>query len=97
LLVKIKAVIFTDEICHKIEINQMKTFDPIDEIYSTNELSSMYIIIFVDGVINMHAITNMLFNNMDENNLVNDYDHMDERFHMDAFENTTAVCDMDEV
>ncbi len=30
-------------------------------------------------------------------NLVNDYDHMDERFHMDAFENTNAVCNMDEV
>jgi hypothetical protein len=48
-----------DEICHKHEIDQMKTFDHIDEIYSTNELSYMYIIIFVDGVINMHAITNM--------------------------------------
>ncbi len=30
-------------------------------------------------------------------NLVNDYDHMDERFHMDAFENTNVVCNMDEV
>ncbi len=30
-------------------------------------------------------------------NLVNDYDHMDERFHMDAFENRNAVCNMDEV
>jgi hypothetical protein len=29
--------------------------------------------------------------------LWNDYDHMDERFHMDAFENTIAVCNMDEV
>jgi hypothetical protein len=58
LLVKIKAVIFTYELCHKREFDQMKTFDHIDEIYSTNELSSMYIIIFVDGVINMHAITN---------------------------------------
>jgi hypothetical protein len=59
LLVKIKAVIFTYEICHKRKIDQMKTFVHIDEICSTNELSSMYIIIFVDGVINMHAITNM--------------------------------------
>jgi hypothetical protein len=59
LLVKIKAVIFTAEICQKREIDQMKTFDHIDEIYSTNELSSMYMIIFVDAVINMHAITNM--------------------------------------
>jgi len=59
LLVKIKAVIFTDENCHKREIDQMKTLDHIDEIYSTNELSSMDIIIFVDGVINMPAITNM--------------------------------------
>jgi hypothetical protein len=58
LLVKIKAVIFTYEICHKLEIDQMKTFDPIDEIYSTNELYYVYIII-VDGVINMHATTNM--------------------------------------
>jgi len=30
-------------------------------------------------------------------NLVNNYDHMDERFHMDAFENTNVVCNMDEV
>ncbi len=30
-------------------------------------------------------------------NLVNDYGHMDERFHMDAFENTIAVRDMDDV
>ncbi len=52
-------MIFTDEICHKLEIDQMKTFDHIDEIYSTNELSYMYIIIFADGVINTHAITNM--------------------------------------
>jgi hypothetical protein len=58
LLVKIKAVICTDEICHKREIDQMKTLHPIDEIYSTNELYYVYIII-VDGVINMHAITNM--------------------------------------
>ncbi len=29
-------------------------------------------------------------------NLVNDYDHINERFHMDAFENTNAVHDMDE-
>ncbi len=55
LLVKTKTVIFTG----KIYKRQMKTFDHIDEIYSTNELSYMYIIIFVDGVINMHAITNM--------------------------------------
>ncbi len=58
LLVKIKAVIFTDEICNKCEIDEMKTFDPIDEIYSTNEIYYVYIII-VDGVINIHAITNM--------------------------------------
>jgi len=58
LLVKIKAVICTDEICHKHEIDQMKPFHPIDEIYSTNELYYVYIII-VDGVINMHAIINM--------------------------------------
>ncbi len=58
LLVKIKAVIFTDEICNKREIDEMKTFDPIDEIHSTNEVYYVYIII-VDGVINMHAITNM--------------------------------------
>jgi hypothetical protein len=36
----------------------MKAFHPIDEIYSKNELYYVYIII-VDGVINMHAITNM--------------------------------------
>jgi hypothetical protein len=51
-------VIFTDEICNKHEIDEMKTFDPIDEIYITNEIYYVYIII-MDGVINMHAITNM--------------------------------------
>jgi hypothetical protein len=52
------SVIFTDEICNKRKIDEMKTFDPIDEIYSTNEIYYVYIIIG-DGVINMHAITNM--------------------------------------
>ncbi len=51
-------MIFTDEICNKRKIDEMKTFDPIDEIYSTNEIYYVYIIIG-DGVINMHAITNM--------------------------------------